>query len=55
VLGTTFSALDLYVAVMNTWRPGPAWFQAECPRLAAIAARVAKLEQLRAVWQRNEA
>jgi GST-like protein len=53
VLGETFSALDLYVAVMNMWRPGPAWFKKECPHLAAIAARVEKLEPLRAVWKRN--
>jgi GST-like protein len=53
VLGNPFSALDLYVAVMTTWRPGPAWFKQECPALAAIAARVAQLEPLRAVWKRN--
>jgi GST-like protein len=53
VLGARFSALDLYVAVMNMWRPGPAWFQSECPALADIAARVAKLEPLREVWARN--
>jgi GST-like protein len=53
VLGDQFSALDLYVAVMNTWRPGPAWFKQECPALAAIAARVAKLDALRDVWQGN--
>jgi len=53
VLGEQFSALDLYVAVMNMWRPGPAWFKKECPHLAAIAARVAELELLRAVWARN--
>jgi GST-like protein len=55
VLGARFSALDLYVAVMNMWRPGPAWFKAEAPRLAAIADKVASLEQLRGVWQRNGA
>jgi GST-like protein len=53
VLGDQFSALDLYIAVMNTWRPGPAWFKQECLALAAIAARVAKLDALREVWQRN--
>jgi GST-like protein len=57
VLGTRFSALDLYVAVMVSmnWRPGAAWFKEECPRLADIAARASKLEKLRGVWQRNEA
>jgi len=53
VLGEPFSALDLYVAVMTTWRPGPAWFKQETPALTAIAARVAQLEALRAAWQRN--
>ena len=53
VLGERFSALDLYVAVMNMWRPGPAWFKKEAPALAAIAARVANLDTLRAVWARN--
>jgi GST-like protein len=53
VLGDPFSALDLYVAVMSTWRPGPAWFQQETPTLAVIAARVAQLEPLRDVWKRN--
>lgn len=53
VLGEPFSAFDLYVAVMSTWRPGPAWFKQETPALAAIAARVAQLEPLRAVWKSN--
>ena len=53
VLGEQFSALDLYVAVMNMWRPGPAWFKAECPQLAAIATRVAELGALSEVWKKN--
>ncbi len=38
---------------MNMWRPGPAWFKKECPKLADIAARVAKLDAMREVWERN--
>lgn len=53
VLGERFSALDLYVAVMNMWRPGPDWFKQECPALAAIAGSVSKLDALREVWARN--
>jgi GST-like protein len=53
VLGGQFSALDLYVAVMNMWRPGPAWFKKECPSLAAVAKRVAALETLGGVWKNN--
>lgn len=54
VLGETFSALDLYVAVMIAWRPGAQWFQAECPALTRIAARVAAIEKLGPVWANNE-
>lgn len=54
VLGETFSALDLYVAVMVAWRPGAAWFAEHCPRLPAIAARVAAMESLRPIWANNE-
>jgi GST-like protein len=52
-LGERFSALDLYVAVMNMWRPGPDWFKQECPALAGIAVRVARMDALREVWARN--
>ena len=53
VLGERFSALDLYVAVMSMWWPGPDWFKQECPALADIAARVSKLDAVREVWARN--
>ena len=39
MLGERFSALDLYVAVMTRWRPGPAWFESVCPALTAVARR----------------
>ncbi len=57
LLGTRYSALDLYVAVMSHWRPGPAWFAEQAPRLTAIAAQTAALSRdrptLAAVMQRN--
>lgn len=34
-------ALDLYVAVMTHWRPGPAWFARNTPRLVGVAEAVA--------------
>ena len=37
MLGERFSALDLHVAVMTRWRPGPAWFESVCPALTAVA------------------
>lgn len=54
VLGETFSALDLYVAVMTAWRPGNAWFMERAPALVKIAERVAAMDQLRPVWANNE-
>ena len=52
-LGAHLSALDIYIAVMTHWRPGRAWFAANCPRLGAIAARADRLPLLAAVLQRN--
>lgn len=48
-LGKSFSALDLYVAVMCNWRPGRAWFRQHCPRLYAIAERVEQRPELNAL------
>jgi GST-like protein len=53
VLGDRFSALDMYVGVMSRWRPRRPWFDAHCPKLSKIAARVDDLPQLRLVWARN--
>jgi GST-like protein len=52
-LGTNFSALDVYVAVMTHWRPGRVWFAEQCPRLRAIAARADDHPLLNGVLQRN--
>lgn len=53
-LGQTFSALDIYVAVMNHWRPGKRWFAANCPKLQGIADAALGLETLKQVWARND-
>jgi GST-like protein len=36
-LGDRFSALDIYMGAMTHWRPGRAWFKANCPKVHAIA------------------
>lgn len=54
VLGPRFSALDVFVAVMTRWEPGAAWFAAETPQLAQIAAAVAMRPDMDAVFQRNQ-
>jgi len=52
-LGSRFSAMDLYLAVMTHWRPGREWFAANAPRLAAIGTAVDKETRLVEVWRRN--
>jgi GST-like protein len=47
------SALDLFLAVMTRWRPGPAWFAEHTPRLAAPATRAAALPAVAPVIDRN--
>lgn len=52
-LGDRFGALDVYVATMTRWRPGRRWFEAETPRLAAIARHADAHEGLAPVWARH--
>jgi GST-like protein len=52
-LGESFSALDIYVAVMTRWRPRRAWFSENCVRLHAIAAKADVEPRLGAVLLRN--
>ena len=52
-LGDSFSAFDIYIAVMTRWRPRRAWFAENCPRLSAIALRAQAEPRLAEVWARN--
>lgn len=52
-LGQTFSALDLYIAVMTQWRPREAWFTGHAPRLLGVRRQALAMPQLAAVWARN--
>jgi len=52
-LGEERSAIDLYVAVMRHWRPRAAWFDAEAPKLTAIARRIAALPELAPILARH--
>jgi GST-like protein len=38
---------------MSHWRPGRAWFEANAPRLIAIARRAAQEPRFDATWRRN--
>jgi len=52
-LGSTYSALDIYVCAMTRWRPGRAWFAEHAPRLHAIAIACDRRPELAAVWKAN--
>jgi len=52
-LGPKVSALDIYIAIMTRWRPGRAWFAADCPALTAIALAMDAEPRLQSVWRRN--
>ncbi len=52
-LGDRFSALDIFLAVMTRWRPGPAWFAENAPLLACAAAGASDLPVLADVMARN--
>jgi GST-like protein len=45
-LGEHASAIDLYLLAMTHWRPGRAWYEANTPKLVAIAKRAASVEAL---------
>jgi GST-like protein len=52
-LGSTRTALDLYLAVMTRWRPGRKWFAANTPKLLAIAESTSAIPQVADVMKRN--
>jgi GST-like protein len=52
-LGTTRTALDLYLTVMTYWRPGPKWFEVHTPKIVAIKSNVIALPQLATIITRN--
>jgi GST-like protein len=53
-LGDRFSALDIYLDVMTRWGPKRPWFEAETPKVFAIAQRTDELPQLKEMWARNQ-
>ncbi len=53
VLGSSPSALDLYVTIFSHWRPRRPWLAEHCPGLHAIALRAERLPALAPVMARN--
>ena len=52
-LGSRFSAIDVYIAVMTRWRPGREWFKSNTGRLHAIAHALDSEARLTGAWHRN--
>lgn len=52
-LGSRFTALDIFLAVMVNWRPRQAWFAQHAPRLLAAARATQALPALAPVMARN--
>jgi GST-like protein len=52
-LGTSFSALDLYMLMFSHWRPGRDWFKTEVPGLLKSALAAEKLPAVEKVRARN--
>lgn len=52
-LGETFSAIDIYLAIMTNWRPGRAWFEKNCPKIHRIAEVTRELPAVRDIYARN--
>lgn len=52
-LGKNISIIDCYLAAIVNWRPGREWFDAHCPRIAAVAERCRSLEVLAPVITAN--
>lgn len=53
VLGSDMTALDIYIAMVSRWRPGRAWFNHDCPRLAKAVELTEQHPVVKAVWEKN--
>jgi GST-like protein len=53
MLGTEMTALDIYIAMVSRWRPGRAWFNEHCPKLAAAVALTEQHPVVAKVWEKN--
>lgn len=53
MLGAEMTALDVYIAMVSRWRPGRAWFNEHCPKLAAAVALTEQHPVVAKVWEKN--
>ncbi len=52
-LGARFSAIDLYLGAMCSWRPGRKWWQANAPKLLAAATKAREKPELKTIVERE--
>jgi GST-like protein len=52
-LGETFSAIDIYLAVMTNWRPRNGWFTEHCPKIHRIAQKARQLPGVKEIYARD--
>ena len=52
-LGSTMTALDVYIAMVSRWRPGRAWFNEHCPKLASAVTLTEQHPVVAKVWEKN--
>jgi GST-like protein len=53
LLGSEMTALDVYAAMLSRWRPGRAWVDKHCRRVAAAIALAEQDPIVARVWSRN--
>ncbi|SEK99023.1 GST-like protein [Kosakonia sacchari] len=51
--GEALTLLDIYICVMRTWGPRPAWFKEHTPKFSAIADAVCRVPALQKVLRNN--
>ena len=52
-LGKQRTAIDLYIAAMTHWRPGRKWFEANTPKIVAIASKASALPKVGPVVKKS--
>ncbi|BFL64992.1 Glutathione S-transferase [Roseomonas mucosa] len=53
ILGSRFSAADIYLSVLTRWMGGKDWIPAHCPRLEALTRAVAARPGAGPVWRKH--
>jgi GST-like protein len=52
-LGSSMTALDVYLAMLSRWSPGRQWILEHCPKLGAAITLTEKHPIVHQVWKEN--